>query len=66
MLVLLVLGQTGGAKLAAIAGLLEAAPLCLRQVRVEVVDPDGAMAQGAGYALGAAGVGSVDGACQTA
>ena len=56
MLVLLVLGQAGGAKLAAIAGLLEAAPLCLRQVWVEVVDPDGAMAQGAGYALGAAAV----------
>ena len=64
MLVLLVLGQAGGAKLAAVAGLLVAAPLCLRQVWVEVVDPDGAVAQGAGYALGAAGVGSVDGASE--
>src|SRR5699024_5868926 len=40
-----VLLETGGAQLAADARLLETAPLRLRQVGVEVVDPDGAVAQ---------------------
>src|SRR5690606_39242181 len=40
-----VLRQPGGALLAPEAGLLEAAPLRLGEVRAEVVDPDGAVAQ---------------------
>src|SRR5699024_11775727 len=40
-----VLRETRGAQLAAEARLLEAAPLRLGEVRAEVVDPDGAVAQ---------------------
>src|SRR5690606_37375777 len=48
---LLVLGQPGRTELTAEPGLLEAAPLSLRQVRVVVVDPDRAVAQTPGDAL---------------
>ena len=48
--------EAGRAELAADPGLLEAAPLGLRQVRVVVVDPDRPVAQPRGDPLGAAGV----------
>src|SRR5699024_5268617 len=51
---LLVLGQTRGSELATEAGLLKAAPFGLRQVGVEVVDPDGAVAQALSDQLGLA------------
>ena len=56
--------EAAGAELAADAGLLEAAPLGLRQVGVVVVDPDRAVAQPRGHPLGAAGVGGPDRAGQ--
>lgn len=45
MLGLLVLAESAPAELASDAGLLEATPLGLREVGVEVVDPDGSVAQ---------------------
>src|SRR5699024_12015342 len=51
---LLVLGQTRGSELATEAGLLVAAPFGLRQIGVEVVDPDGAVAQALSHQLGLA------------
>ena len=61
---LTVLVQTARAKFPADPRLLEAAPLGLRQVRVVVVDPDRPVAQPAGDALGARGVGGPDRAGQ--
>src|SRR5699024_190722 len=58
---LLVLVQAGEAELAADAGLLHAAPLGSGHVRVEVVDPDRAVAQPSGDALGPTGVLGPDG-----
>ena len=51
---LAVLGEAGRAEFASDAGLAEAAPLGLREVGVEVVDPDGAVPQPAGDPAGAA------------
>ncbi len=48
MLGLAVFGETAGAQLTADAGLSEAAPFRLRQIGMEVVDPDGAVPQQAG------------------
>lgn len=62
MLGLAVLGESGRAEFASDAAPAEAAPLRLWEVGVEVVDPDGAVAQPAGDAAGAAGVGGPDGA----
>ena len=53
---LLVFGQAVFAEFTADAGLLHAAPLGLRDIGVEVVDPDSAVAQAAGDSFGAAGV----------
>src|SRR5690606_15414449 len=61
---LLVLAQARRPELAPDAGAAEAAPLGLRYVRVEVVDPHGAVPQPLGDALGAARVGRPDAAGQ--
>src|SRR5260370_877471 len=53
---LAVLGETGRAEFAPDAALAEAAPLRLREVGVEVVDPDGAVPQPSGDAAGTARV----------
>ncbi len=52
----LVFSESGGPEFAAHAGLAEAAPLRLRKIRVEVVDPDGAVPQARSDALALAGV----------
>src|SRR3954453_11171182 len=62
VLALAVLGESGGAELAAHSALSEAAPLRLREVGVEVVDPDGPGAETAGDPAGTSGVGGPDGA----
>src|SRR6059058_2776627 len=61
VLALAVLGESGGAELAAHSALSEAAPLRLREVGVEVVDPHGPVAQSAGDPAGTSGVGGPDG-----
>ena len=51
MLCLLVFLKARWAELAAYAGHLESAPLCLWDVWVVVIDPDGAVAQLGGYSV---------------
>src|SRR4051812_42675316 len=55
-----VLGQPRRSELAPVAGPSEPAPLGLRQVGAEVVDPDRAVPEGPGDPLGPAGVGGPD------
>src|SRR5699024_12583567 len=64
VLLLLVLSQAGRSQLAAITRLPHAAPLCLRQVWVEVIDPDRAVAQARGDSLCLTGVAGPHGASE--
>ena len=57
---LAVLGETCQAELAPVARSSEPAPLRLREVGAEVVDPDRSVPEGAGDPLGAGGVGGPD------